>query len=331
MITKPLITHGHQATLDMQYIVKSVVPLDQLHISGFEAETRTEPERNPFIDQFIDHFAVDPVMACRSLADRSGPKVDAGTLASILFKTPELDKTQLGNLLCGNDNLVRAYVDRFNFVGTRIDVALRMFLLSIRMPSDPNASEHLLLAFGYRYHAANEEALTCDPQLIAALVLAIVQLNDALYGTFGFALPNHAITQDVFISAFRSRDQDRYIPERLMGDIYSSIRTNSLVQALATHERGYAKQVIVSPARPTTRLSYDTWSDRIYVSIPSPDPSFKIRLQGEGLMFDPPILDFSASSEESFRVKGTSLGTKTVLFDRIGSNAYVLPCPYRLS
>jgi hypothetical protein len=197
-----------------------------------------------------------------------------------------------------------------------------MFLLSLRMPSDPNASENLLLAFAYRYHVANEESLACDPQLTAALVLAIVQLNDALYGTFGFALPNHAITQDVFISAFHSRDQDRYIPDRLLADIYSSIRTNSLVQALATHERGLAREIAISPARLPSRLSYDTWSERIYVSIPSPDPSFKIRLHGEGMMFDPPILDFSASSEESFRVKGTSLGPKTVLFDRIGSNAY---------
>jgi hypothetical protein len=323
VIAKPLITHGYQATLDMQYVVKSVVPLNQLQVSGFEDESTPEPERKAFINQFIDHFAADPVMACRSLADRSGPKVDAGTLASVLFKTPELDKTQLGNLLCGNDNLVRAYVDRFNFVGIRIDIALRMFLLSLRMPSDPNASENLLLAFSYRYHAANEEAIVCDPQLIAALVLAIVQLNDALYGTFGFALPNHAITQDVFISAFRSRDQDRFISDRLLADIYSSVRTNSLSHALATHERGFAREVVISPARPTTKLTYDVWSERIYVSISSPDPSFKIRLQGEGMMFDPPVLDFSASSEESFRVKGTSLGTRTVLFDRIGSNAYV--------
>ena len=318
-----MITHGNQATLDMQYVVKSVVPLDQLNISGFEPDSTPEPERNAFVDQFIDHFAADPIRACRSLADRCGPKVDAGTLASVLFQTPELDKTQLGNLLCGNDNLVRAYVDRFNFAAIRIDVALRMFLLSLRMPSDPNASENLLLAFAYRYHAANEEDITCDPQLIAALVLAIVQLNDALYGTFGFALPNHAITQDVFISAFRSRDQDRFISERLLADIYSSIRTNSLLHALATHERGLLREAVVSPSRPITSLTYDVWSERIYVSIPSPDPSFKIRLQGEGLIFDPPILDFSASSEESFSVKGTSLGTKTVLFDRIGSNAYV--------
>lgn len=321
MITKPLITHGHHATLDMQYVVKSVVSLDQVHVSGFEVESSTEADRNTFIDRFIGHFAADPVGACRSLGDEIGPKIDAGTLASVLFQTPELDKSQLGNLLRGNDTLVRAYVDRFNFVGVRIDVALRIFLLSLRMPSDPNASEHLLLAFAHRYHAANEDSLACDPHVTAALVLAIVQLNDALYGTFGFALPNHAITQDVFISAFSSRDQDRSISDQLLADIYSSIRTNSLVQALATHERGLAKQALISPARLPTRLTYDVWSERIYVSIPSADPSFKIRLHGEGMMFDPPILGFSASSEESFRVKGTSLGIKTILFDRLGSNA----------
>lgn len=307
----------------MQHVVKSIVPLDQVHISGFEADPTTESDRHPMVEQFINHFAVDPVMACRSLAESSKVKVDSSVLASLLFKTPELDKTQVGNLLSGNDKLVRAYVDRFNFRGIRIDIALRMFLLSLRMPSDPNASEPLLLAFAQQYHQANIDLVEYDSRLASALVLAIVQLNDALYGTFGFALPNHAITQDVFISAFRSRDQDRLVPDRLLADIYSSVRTNSLVQALATHERGLARQVVVSPARLPPKLTYDTWSERIYVSIPSSDPSFKIRLHGEGVVFDPAILDFSASSEESFRVKGTSLGNKTVLFDRLGANAYV--------
>jgi hypothetical protein len=323
VIAKPLITHGHQATLDMQYIVKSIVPLDQLHISGFETESTTESDRHPIVEQFINQFAVDPVMACRFLAETSNVQVDSSILASLLFKTPELDKTQVGNLLSGNDKLVRTFVDRFNFGGIRIDIALRMFLLSLRMPSDPNASEPLLLAFAQQYHQANGDLVDFDTRLASALVLAIVQLNDALYGTFGFALPNHAITQDVFISAFRSRDQDRFVPDRLLADIYSSIRTNSLVQALATHERGMARQVVVSPARLAPKLTYDTWSERIYVSIPSPDPSFKIRLHGQGLVFDPPILDFSGSSEESFRVKGTSLGNKILLFDRLGANAYV--------
>lgn len=305
----------------MQHIVKSIVPLEQVEISGFEAESPDDPERTAVMETFVDRFAADPVGACRYLADKSGPKIDAGTLASVLFQTPALDKTQLGNLLCGNDSLVRAYVDRFNFAGIGIDDALRMFLLSLRMPSDPNASGNLLFAFAERYHAVNEESIAYDSQLATDLVLAIVQFNDALYGTFGFAAPNHAITQDAFVSAFRSRDRDQRVPDQLLADIYLSIRSDPLVQALATHERGLAKEVGVSPAKLSTKLTYNMNSCKIYVSIPAPDPSFKIRLQGEGLVFEPPILDFSGTSEMSFRVKSTGLGTKTLLFDRLGPNA----------
>jgi hypothetical protein len=306
----------------MQYIVKSIVPLDQLHVSGFESESTIEPERHAVIDQFIDSFAIDPVQACRYLMSQSNRKIDNAILASLIFQTPELDRTQLGNLLSSNEKLAKAFVDKFNFIGIRIDNALRMFLLSLRMPSDPNASEQLLKAFAEQYHHVNQDHVAFGEELTSALVLAMIQLNDALYDTFGFALPNHAITQEIFVSAFRSNDPDRLVSDSLLADVYTSIRASALVQALATHEKGQAREVGLSPAGLPPKLTYDVWSERIYVSIPAADPSFKIRLHGDGLAFDPPILDFSSSSEESFRVKGTSLGTKTVLFDRVGSNAY---------
>lgn len=321
VITKPLITHGVLANLDMRFIVKSVVPLDQIHISGFEVEPTTEPERHHVVNRFIEQFAADPLSACRYLVDRSNPKVDAVTLASLIFKTPELNKTQIGHLLAGNEVLAQAFIDRFHFKSVQIDDALRMFLLSLRLPTDPTLCENMLRLFAYRYYEANQEIISYDRDLAADLVLATIQLNDALFGTFGFALPNHAITKDIFISAFRSKDPHVLVPDELLAAIYSSIRRNRLVQALATHEAHQAKEVTVTPNRLPPKLTYNVWSDRVYISIPNPDPSFKIKLHGEGLEFDPPLLDFSNSMEESFRVRGLTLGTKSVLFDRVGGNA----------
>ena len=321
VITKPLITHGIHANLDMQFLVKSVVPLDELSISGFKEEASHESDRHSVVQKFIGHFAQDPEGACRYLVQRSNPKVDAMTLASLIFKTSELDKTQVGVLLAGNEVLMRAFIDRFHFTGVRIDDALRMFLLALRLPTEPTACEGLLRGFAYRYFEANKDTIPFNRDLATELVLAIMQLNDALYGTFGFALPNHAITQDIFISAFNSKDTHHSVPDSLLADIYTSIRQAKLAEALAAEDSGLLREALVTPARLPSRLTYNTWSDPIYISIPKADPVFKIKLHGDGLEFDPPVLDFSISTEEAFRVRGVGLGAKSILFERQGVNA----------
>ncbi|WVW84590.1 hypothetical protein I302_106624 [Kwoniella bestiolae CBS 10118] len=321
VIAKPIISHGIHATLDMKYIVKSIVSLDKLAISGFNEEPTAEPPRHPVVTNFIERFAQDPVSACAYLVERSNPKVDTATLASLIFKTPELDKTQVGYLLAHNDKLMRHFIDRFNFLNIRIDEALRMFLLSIRLPTEPTSCETLLRGFGYRYFEANQTQIAYDRDLAAELVLAIIQFNDSLYGTFGFSLPNHAITKETFTSAFQSKDPRGLVPVDLLSDIYGSIKGRELVQSLDPKEESKSsKKIDIHPRRPS-KLSYNVWSEKITISIPAPDPAFKIQLLGEGLVFDTPLLDFARASELSFRVKGTSLGVRHLSFNRIGSNA----------
>ncbi|WRT67712.1 uncharacterized protein IL334_004684 [Kwoniella shivajii] len=320
VIAKPMITRGIHATLDMKYIVKSIVNLDKLAVSGLTEEPTKEPPRHPVVTKFIDQFAQDPVSACSYLVERSNPKVDTATLASLIFKTPELDRAQIGHLLADNDRLMRHFIGRFNFLHVRIDEALRMFLLSIRLPTESIACEALLRGFAYRYFEANHSHISYDRELASELVLAIMQFNDALYGTFGFALPNHSINIDTFISAFKSKDPKQLVPTELLSDIFDSISTSQLVQALKSDENQLEKPVSITPRIPS-KLTYNVWSEEILVSIPSPDPSFKVKLHGQGLEFDPPVLDFAHTPEQSFRVRGTSLGIHPLLFNRIGINA----------
>jgi Sec7-like guanine-nucleotide exchange factor len=204
VITKPLITSGINATLDMKFVVKSVVSLDKLHVHGFAEESTSVPERSAVIAEFIERFARDPHTACRILVERNRWKDDAANLASVIFKTAELDKTQIGVLLSENEPLMRAFIDLFHFTGVRIDDALRMFLLSLRLPGDPIAAERLLRGLAYRYSDANKGIVSFDRDLAAEVVLSIMQLDDSLHGgQFGFALRNPALRPDIFISALQ--------------------------------------------------------------------------------------------------------------------------------
>ena len=126
---------------------------------------------------FVQTFAADPALAVHELVEQSGLPEDS--VASMLFKTIELDRTRLGEFLSAKKNagLLRQFLVKFSFGGVRIDEALRIFLLSLRLPTEANAGERLLVAFAVQWQEANAAVAPFPPDIAIQLVLAIMQLN----------------------------------------------------------------------------------------------------------------------------------------------------------
>lgn len=332
VIAKPLLTAETDSgiSLNTQFSVKSVVPLQHMQLTADQQEHRkgeTESARHPIVQQFIDSFAEDPDRAVELLEQKGGLHADRVTLASVLFKTAELDKEQLGKYLCSphREDLLRAFLERFHFGGLPIDQAIRMFLLAIRLPADGTASERLLGAMANAWHTANSSKVAFDVSLTAGLIMSIVQLNESLHpaNSLGFA-PFHGSNVDEFVAGCRIKDSKSLVPEELLRSVFESIQHMPLVQALRTTDTiRHSRAITILPIRLPTRLPHGVWSAPIKVCIPEPDSQFAIELSGNGLSFDPPRLDFSQGTVASFRVKGERLGLRTVLFRRIGTNAYV--------
>lgn len=182
VLAKPLSDDPRRPLLDGLFAVKSIVNLDSLTLTGSTTDEKHAADshyRHPVVTQFINLFAKNPEDAIKLLYERSHLQGDSATLASLLFKTPELDKEQLGVYLARRDKqaLLRAFVDRFHFQGVRIDEALRMFLLSIRLPPETMACEALLYALAERWRAANRTSVSFDTALAGELVLAIMQVS----------------------------------------------------------------------------------------------------------------------------------------------------------
>ncbi len=316
--------------MDDHFAVKSIVGLQDLVVSVTPGDEKGQDSgsgaKHPVVTSFIDNFRKDPAAAVLYLAQRSQLQNDPVTLASLLFKSGELDKEQLGRYLSETPHaqLLKAFVNRFHFLGIRIDEALRTFLLAVRLPTEAVASERLLEAFASGWHHANSSSVAFSTELTTDLVLAILQLNDALNPNTGFgyfAFANQSISMDDFVMAFRAKDVQSLVPRALLEAVYASIRKEKLVQAVKTTETETLREVLITPIRLPTRLTLNTWSERIYISIPHADARFGVKLHGEGLLFDPPYLDFIDSTEESFRVMGSTLGAKSMLFSRTGTNA----------
>ena len=70
-------------------------------------------------------------------------------------------------------------------------------------------------------------------------------------------------------------------------------------------------------------------SELIRVQIAESDANFRIHLLGQGLLFDPPTPYFPQSNEATFRVIGTAIIMKSIVYWRAGANVYSIPLTRR--
>ncbi|KAI0656538.1 hypothetical protein C8Q70DRAFT_921270 [Cubamyces menziesii] len=324
---------------DRKFVIKSVVQLKELRLSGDRDDARskasatTNPMRHPVIRTFIHQFAKDPDLAISTLMGKAGARDDVA-LGQLLFRTLDLDRARLGEFLARRSSKValKAYVDSFGLTGLRIDKALRVFLQSIHIPAKASSGhssplEYLLDSFASRWYEANATMVAYDKDLAIRLVRAIAQLNDVMHGGIAqepgiTGYPKRNVIARDFVEAFRRFDSRSLVSDDLLDKIYASIRREKLMQA--RHPASVATQpdIVINIKRPLPpRLTYRVQSEPVILRIPQPDPHLTIQLFGQDLVFDPPVLNFAKSSEVSFRVTGTQLGNKTIIMWRSGPNA----------
>lgn len=341
VIAKPVI-QDHDAfldnakptPLDRKFIVKNVVLLQNLRFSADRDNSRagallsSSHMRHQVIRTFVHQFSKDPDAAITTLFEKLCMRDDPIALGQLLFRATELDRARLGEYLSRRTSKVvlKAYVDNFGFAGLRIDKALRVFLLSICIPSK-SSLDYLLDAFASRWYDANARYVAYDKDVAIRLVRAIVQLNEVMHGGIaqqpGFTgYPKRNIISRDFVDAFYRSDQRcQSVSEELLDKIYAAIRRERLSQSRAVYGPS-TTDMVISVKRPMpARLTYRMQSEPIILRIPQPDEHLSIQLFGQDLVFDPPVLTFTRSAEASFRVTGTSLGPKTVIMWRSGPNA----------
>ncbi|RXW16721.1 hypothetical protein EST38_g9137 [Candolleomyces aberdarensis] len=347
VIAKPILqghavfNDGYSNPTDKKYRIKSVVRFRDLRFCQDRAEPpakTTVPScipTSPSLRNFIALFARDPEQAVASLSSsKINVASDHALVAQILFKTVDLDRRQLAEYLSrrASKNVLKAYLDNFGFTSLRIDVALRIFLHSVHIENTaaqsqpPSPLEYLQEIFASRWYEANAKIVAFDKDMALRLVRAIVQLNELVHSSIASEVgaplnTGQNITSRDFYEAFRRFDPRRLVSDELLDDLYNSIRQERLVQARPSASTT-SPDIPVSFMRPLpTRLTYKMQSDPIIIRLPQPDPNLTLHLHGHDLIFEPSVLNFSKSPEASFRITGTSLGSKTLVIRRSGPNA----------
>ncbi|KAG0057127.1 hypothetical protein BGZ83_001561 [Gryganskiella cystojenkinii] len=211
LIAKPM-SDGHP-TIESRFQVKDVIELKKISLSltrdKHDAKNGTNGASGgrkipPALAEFIHTFDQNPTRALNAFIQKKALQPDPVSVAYLLFKTPELSKSQLALFLANpaNRHVYRSFLDLFQFAGMPLDEAFRMLLgrlsLPERLASKQRAAgssertidtvDYLLEEFTKRWYEANVNVVVFDASMAHKLIVAMLVLNAQLHNNEGASL-----------------------------------------------------------------------------------------------------------------------------------------------
>ncbi|KAL6881533.1 hypothetical protein J3F83DRAFT_722627 [Trichoderma novae-zelandiae] len=155
---------------------------------------------------------------------------DPVSVAKFLKGTSRISKAVLGDFLSkkGNEAILAAFMDLFDFSGKRIDQALRLLLESFRLPGEAPLIASVVESFSEKYCDCNtlsEEVANKDAVFI--LTYAIIILNTDQHN------PNvkdiKRMTLNDFSRNLRGQNNGQDFSAEYLRDIYETIKSNEII------------------------------------------------------------------------------------------------------
>ena len=154
---------------------------------------------------------------------------DPYAVASFLKGTTRVSKKVLGDYLSkrSHEEILGAFLDQFDFVGKRVDEALRDLLGTFRLPGEAPLIERIVTTFSEKYCAHWTSEGVVDKDAVFILTYAIIMLNTDQHN------PNiksqKRMTYEDFAKNLRGVNGGKdFAPEYLQG-IYDSIRSREII------------------------------------------------------------------------------------------------------
>lgn len=106
---------------------------------------------------------------------------DAEDIAEFLLKTPNLNKTKIGDLIGGKSDfdkeILREFVGKMDFAGLEFDIALRRFLTAFRLPGEAQIIDRIMEAFSKHFYEQNSGTVFANEDAIYVLAFSTIMLN----------------------------------------------------------------------------------------------------------------------------------------------------------
>lgn len=154
---------------------------------------------------------------------------DPLAVAKFLKGTSRVNKKMLGEFLSkkGNEAILDAFMDQFNFQGKRVDEALRAMLEAFRLPGEAPLIERIVSSFSEKYCAGSGIQDVADKDAVFILSYAIIILNTDQHNP---NLKNEKrMTRDAFARNLRGQNGGQDFEPQFLTDIYEGIKSNEII------------------------------------------------------------------------------------------------------
>lgn len=154
---------------------------------------------------------------------------NANSVARFLRGTTRISKTVLGDFLSkkANDQLLKAFLDLFDFSNKRVDEALRDLLNSFRLPGEAPLIERIVECFSEKYCSGVTPEGIAGKDAAHVLAYAIIILNTDQHNP---SVKNEKrMTYHDFAKNLRGVNGGGNFDPEYLQQIYDSIKTNEII------------------------------------------------------------------------------------------------------
>lgn len=150
-------------------------------------------------------------------------------VTSFLKGTTRVSKKMLGEYISkrGHEELLTAFLDLFDFDNKRVDVALREFLESFRLPGEAPLISRIVTAFADKYCANSMPDGIVNKDAVFVLTYAIIMLNTDQHNAN--LKPQSRMTPADFAKNLRGVNGGQDFAPEYLQEIYDSIKTNEIL------------------------------------------------------------------------------------------------------
>lgn len=154
---------------------------------------------------------------------------DPVQVARFLKGTSRVSKAVLGDFLSkkGNEAILEAFLEQFNFAGKRVDDALRMMLESFRLPGEAPLIATIVETFSARYCTGEFPEEIAHKDSVFILTYAIIILNTDQHNPNLKA--NKRMTFEDFSRNLRGQNDGKDFSRQFLQDIFDSIKSNEII------------------------------------------------------------------------------------------------------
>lgn len=151
------------------------------------------------------------------------------SVARFLKGTSRISKKILGEFLSkkGNEPMLEAFLNCFDFTGKRVDEALRELLEAFRLPGESALIERIITSFSERYCSQSTPEGVANKDAVYVLTYAIIMLNTDQHN------PNlksqNRMSYAQFAKNLRGVNGGEDFAPQYLQDIFDSIKSNEII------------------------------------------------------------------------------------------------------